>query len=134
MTKLIRNRRVAMKKRILLVDEDQDVLDLLRFNLEAEGYEIVMARDGSQALALLHNLPDLVILEERLPDKSGWEIFQLFRSQNVTKDIHAIFLTTAPPKPEEVPQHRLATTAYLVKPVSMRALLERVKTILAEAS
>lgn len=130
----MRSRCAAMKKRILLVDEDQDVLDLLKFNLEAEGYEVVTARDGRQALARLHNRTDLIILEEKLPDKSGWEVLQLLRSQNVAKDIPALFLTTAPLNPDIVAQRSPATLAYLVKPVSMRALLERVKTILAEAS
>lgn len=123
-----------MKKRILLVDEDQDVLDLLKFNLEAEGYEIIMARDGLQALAQLHNQPDLIILEEKLPDRSGWEVFKLLRSQHATKDITVIFLTTTPPKPKDVTPRGLAKAAYLVKPVSMRVLLERVKTVLANAS
>lgn len=122
-----------MKKRILLVEEDQDVLDLLKFNLEAEGYEVVTARDGRQALAMLHNRADLIILEEKLPDQSGGEVFQLLRSQNVAKDIPAIFLTTAPLNPEEIAQRSSGTAAYLVKPVSMRALLERVKTVLANA-
>lgn len=123
-----------MKKRILLVDEDQDVLDLLKFNLEAEGYEVVTAKDGRQALAVLHNRADLIILEEKLPEQSGGEVFQWLRSQNVAKDIPALFLTTAPLNPDIVAQRSPATLAYLVKPVSMRALLKRVKTILAEAS
>lgn len=123
-----------MKKCILLVDEDQDVLDLLKFNLEAEGYEVVTAKDGRQALAMLHNRTDLIILEEKLPEQSGGEVFQWLRSQNVAKDIPALFLTTAPLNPDIVAQRSPAALAYLVKPVSMRALLERVKTILAEAS
>lgn len=122
-----------MKKRILLVEEDQDVLDLLKFNLEAEGYEVVTARDGLQALARLHNRADLIILEEKLPDQSEGEVFQLLRSKNITKDIPAIFLTTAPLNPEEIAQRSSGAAAYLVKPVSMRALLERVKTVLANA-
>ncbi|MCE7945764.1 MAG: DNA-binding response regulator [Chlorobi bacterium CHB1] len=98
-----------MKKCILLVDEDQDVLDLLKFNLEAEGYEVVTAKDGRQALAVLHNRTDLIILEEKLPEQSGGEVFQWLRSQNVAKDIPALFLTTAPLNPDIVAQRSPAT-------------------------
>jgi len=118
-----------MAKRILIVDDEQDILDLLRFNLENEGYETVTASDGLQALELAKNHPDLIILDVMLPGKDGWEVMRELRQSPLTQKIPVIFLTAKSSEIDEVVGLELGAEDYVVKPISMRKLLARVKAV-----
>jgi two-component system alkaline phosphatase synthesis response regulator PhoP len=124
-----------MAKRILLVDDEQDILDLLKYNLEAEGYETLAATEGLQALELAQNpkggaYPDLIILDVMLPGKDGWEVIRQLRQNSSTRYIPVIFLTAKGGEVDEVVGLELGADDYIVKPISMRKLLARVKTVL----
>lgn len=123
-----------MSKRILLVDDEQDILDLLKYNLEAEGYEIVTAVNGLQALELAQNSPDLIILDVMLPGKDGWEVIRQLRQAENTKSIPVIFLTAKGGEIDEVVGLELGADDYIVKPISIRKLLARVKNVLRKTS
>ena len=67
----------SMAKTILIVDDEPDILDLLQFNLETEGYHVLRAADGDQAVGLARaEIPDLIILDIMLPGKGGWEVIR----------------------------------------------------------
>lgn len=123
-----------MSKRILLVDDEQDILDLLKYNLEAEGYEIIMAVNGLQALELAQNSPDLIILDVMLPGKDGWEVIRQLRQAENTKSIPVIFLTAKGGEIDEVVGLELGADDYIIKPISIRKLLARVKNVLRKTS
>ena len=123
-----------MSKRILLVDDEQDILDLLKYNLEAEGYETIMAVNGLQALELAQNSPDLIILDVMLPGKDGWEVIRQLRQAENTKGIPVIFLTAKGGEIDEVVGLELGADDYIIKPISIRKLLARVKNVLRKTS
>lgn len=122
-----------MGKRILIVDDEQDILDLLRFNLESEGYETVTVGDGLQALELAKQRPDLIILDVMLPGKDGWEVMRELRQSPITQKIPVIFLTAKAGEIDEVVGLELGADDYVVKPISMRKLLARVKAVFRKA-
>ena len=122
-----------MPKRILIVDDEQDILDLLRFNLENEGYETTTAIDGLQALELAKSRPDLIILDVMLPGKDGWEVLRELRQSALTQNISVIFLTAKSGEIDEVVGLELGADDYVVKPISMRKLLARVKAVFRKA-
>jgi two-component system alkaline phosphatase synthesis response regulator PhoP len=123
-----------MAKRILIVDDEQDILDLLKYNLEAEGYETLTASDGLQAIKLAQKNPDLIILDVMLPGKDGWEVIRQLREYPSTKHIPVIFLTAKSDEIDEVVGLELGADDYIVKPISIRKLLARVKTVLRKAA
>jgi two-component system alkaline phosphatase synthesis response regulator PhoP len=122
-----------MAKRILIVDDEQDILDLLKYNLEAEGYETMLASDGLQALERAKNNPDLIILDVMLPGKDGWEVMRQLRQSPGTQKIPVIFLTAKASEIDEVVGLELGADDYISKPISMRKLLARVKMVLRKA-
>lgn len=122
-----------MAKRILLVDDEQDILDLLKYNLEAEGYETMTATDGLQALELAQSSPDLIILDVMLPGKDGWEVIRELRQTESTRHIPVIFLTAKGGEIDEVVGLELGADDYIIKPISLRKLLARVKIVLRKS-
>jgi two-component system alkaline phosphatase synthesis response regulator PhoP len=122
-----------MARRILIVDDEQDILDLLKYNLEVEGYETMLASDGLQALERAKNNPDLIILDVMLPGKDGWEVMRQLRQNPGTQRIPVIFLTAKGSEIDEVVGLELGADDYISKPISMRKLLARVKMVLRKA-
>lgn len=124
-----------MSKQILIVDDEQDILDLIKYNLEAEGYHTLLARDGVQALKLAQTgSPDLIILDVMLPGKDGWQVMRELRQNSDTKNIPVIFLTARSSEIDEVVGIELGADDYIIKPISIRKLLARVKMVLRKAA
>ncbi|MCK6558786.1 response regulator transcription factor [candidate division KSB1 bacterium] len=120
-----------MPKQILIVDDEQDILDLIKYNLETEGYATLLARDGVQALNVAHSaLPDLIILDVMLPGKDGWQVMRELRQSPETQHIPVIFLTARSSEIDEVVGIELGADDYIIKPISIRKLLARVKMAL----
>jgi len=120
-----------MAKKILIVDDEKDIIDLLNFNLESEGYETIKARDGDQAIEkAVKELPDLITLDIMLPGKDGWEVLRELRNNPKTKNIPIIFLTAKDSEIDEVVGLELGAEDYIVKPISIRKFLARVKKVL----
>ncbi len=123
-----------MAKRILLVDDEKDILDLLEFNLQSEGYKTSKARDGNEALKKAHDKkPDLILLDIMLPQKDGFEVIRELRAAKETMDIPVIFLTAKDSEIDEVVGLELGADDYIVKPISIRKLLARVKKAFRKA-
>ncbi|MGN6461178.1 MAG: phosphate regulon transcriptional regulator PhoB [Pseudolabrys sp.] len=123
-----------MAARILIVEDEEPLTLLLRYNLEAEGYEVDAAARGDDAqLRLQETTPDLVILDWMLPGLSGIELCRRLRARPETKSLPIIMLTARGEESERV--RGLATGAddYIVKPFSVPELLARVKALLRRA-
>jgi len=120
-----------MKKRILLVDDEQDILDLLKYNLEAEGYEVMTATDALRGFELAQNGPDLIILEAMLPNnEDGWEFICKLRQMENTKFIPLICLTTKADEKDNPCGTECEVNEHITKPIGIQNLLSHVKAVL----
>ena len=124
-----------MSASILLIEDEEPIQLLLRYNLESEGYRVRVSAQGEDVPFLIGDeRPDLIILDWMLPGISGIEVCRLVRARTETRDIPIIMLTARSEETERV--RGLATGAddYLVKPFSVPELLARIKTILRRAN
>jgi len=118
------------KKRILLVDDDYEIVESMRLVLEAKGYEILVARDGNQGLAMAEREdPDLMILDMMMPKRSGFLVLEKLRR---SKPVMRVIMITA----NEGSRHKayaemLGVDDYIRKPFAMDRLLETVDRLLA---
>jgi two-component system alkaline phosphatase synthesis response regulator PhoP len=119
-----------MSKTILVVDDEQDILDLLKYNLEKEGYRVLTARDGKKALDQARHSPDLILLDVMMPEMDGWEVCTQLKRDPNTEHIPVIFLTAKGTEFDEVLGLELGADDYIVKPIAVRSLLARVKAAL----
>jgi DNA-binding response OmpR family regulator len=117
-----------MSSKILVVDDEPPILDLLSYNLKRANYEVVTARDGEQAVAQAKGeQPDLIILDLMLPKLDGLEVCRLLRRE---RDVPIIMLTARDAEIDRVVGLELGADDYVVKPFSVRELLARVKNVL----
>ena len=124
-----------MTASILIIEDEEPIQMLLRYNLEAEGYRVRASAQGEDTLFLIgEERPDLVVLDWMLPGISGIEVCRMLRAKPETRDIPVIMLTARSEEAERV--RGLATGAddYLVKPFSVPELLARIKSILRRAN
>lgn len=119
------------KKRILLVDDDPEIIEALRFALEARGYEILIARDGNQGLAMAEREdPDLVILDMMMPKRSGFLVLEkLRRTMNVP--MRVIMITANEGSRHKAYAEMLGVDDYIRKPFAMDRLVDSVERLLA---
>jgi DNA-binding response OmpR family regulator len=118
-------------KSILVVDDERNIVDLLRLYLEKEGYAVISAGDGEQALALhQRHEPDLVILDLMLPKRDGFEVCREIRKRG---DTPVIMLTARDDDVDAIVGLELGADDYVTKPFSPRALVARVKAVLRRA-
>ena len=116
-----------MSKKILIVEDEKNIVDILSFNLGREGYETVAAYDGEQGLKLaLEKDPDLILLDVMLPKMNGFDVCKAVREKNTSTPI--IMLTAREGESDKVFGLELGADDYITKPFSMRELLARVKT------
>jgi len=117
--------------RILVVDDEQAVLDLLVYNLSRAHYEVLTATDGRQALDLAHQAaPDLVLLDLMLPEIDGLDVCRELRRSS---QVPVIFITARGEEVDRVVGLELGADDYVVKPFSMRELVARVRAVLRRA-
>jgi two-component system phosphate regulon response regulator PhoB len=124
-----------MTAKILIVEDEEALALLLRYNLEAEGFEVAVAYRGDEAeIAVAENPPDLIVLDWMLPGLSGIELCRRWRSGRAPRNIPILILTA---RGEETDRIRGLTTGaddYVVKPFSVPELMARIKAILRRAS
>ena len=116
-------------KKILVIEDEEDLNQTLSFNLENEGYKVTPALKGSEALAILENEspPDLVILDLMLPDMPGLDICRHIRSRENLKNISVIIVTAKGEEVDRVVGFELGADDYIVKPYSVRELMLRIQ-------
>lgn len=115
-----------MKEKILIIEDEEDLVKGLKLNLESEGYELDWALDGNEGFAkAVENAPDLIILDIMLPKKDGLEICRDLRQKNINVPI--IMLTAKGEEIDKVVGLEIGADDYITKPFSLRELLARIK-------
>lgn len=120
-----------VKTRILVADDDSDILDLVRFILTHAGYDVVGVADGLAALAAFEaNPPNLAILDVMMPGMSGIDVLRRVRNNDAIKDIHIILLTVLAGDSDVAAGFAAGASDYVTKPVILNELLQIVKSFL----
>jgi two-component system phosphate regulon response regulator PhoB len=119
------------KERILVVDDEEDILELVRFNLAREGYPIICTTSGEETLKIVQREdPDLIVLDLMLPGIDGLEVAKALKSDPKTRDIPIIMLTAKGEEADIVTGLELGADDYVTKPFSPRILVARVRAVL----
>ena len=117
-------------KKILIVDDEKDILEFLGYNLRKEGYEVIEAKTGDEALHLVkNNIPDLIILDVMMPGIDGIETCQSMREMPKLKDTLIIFLTARNEDFSQIAGLDAGADDYVSKPIKPKVLLSRIKAI-----
>lgn len=122
---------ITQGRRVLVVEDDPDILELLRFNLQQEGYTVVTAVDGATALEKARKqTPDLVVLDLALPGLPGLEVCRKLREDPVLRRVPVIMVTAKADEADRVVGLELGADDYVTKPFSVRELMARVRAVL----
>lgn len=121
------------QKRILIVDDDREIAESMRIALEASDYEVFVARDGNQGLAMAERYePDLVILDMMMPKRSGFLVLETLRRSREQFPIRIIMVTANEGNRHKIYAERLGVDDYIRKPFGMDTLLAAVEKQLSE--
>ncbi len=117
-------------KKVLIADDEPDILEIIGYNLEAEGYDVYTAKDGDDALVKSRQVkPDLIILDVMMPKKTGVEVCEILRSQPAFSETLIIFLTAMSDESSQVKGFDKGADDYVNKPISPKLLLSRVNAL-----
>lgn len=120
-----------MKELIVVIDDEEDIRELIRYNLSKEGYEVVCAVSGEEGLELIRRrAPNIVILDLMLPGMGGLEVCRQLKADSVLKAIPIVIVSALGDEPDVVSGLELGADDYVSKPFSPRVLLARVKSVL----
>ncbi len=119
------------KETILIVDDEEDIIELIRFNLRNEGYEVLTTQTGEGAIKMARqSQPDLMVLDLMLPGIDGLEVTRYLRNNDQTRDMPIVMLTAKGEESDIVAGLELGANDYISKPFSPRVLIARIRAIL----
>jgi len=122
-----------MKKRILVVDDEIDLVETLRFSLELKGYEVLVAYNGEDALHLARNEnPDLILLDVMLPKMEGYQVCRLLKFDARFRHIPIFMLTAKTQEKDRMIGEQTGADEYITKPFEMEDLMKKVKEYFKE--
>ncbi len=120
-----------MKKKILVVDDEKDIVDILKYNLERENeFEVLTASNGKEALDLAATNPDVILLDIMMPELNGFEVCKQLKGNPATSKIPVIFLTAKENEIDEILGLEIGADDYITKPISPRKVLARLKSVI----
>jgi len=123
------------KAHILVVEDDEDILELVRFNLSREGYQVTTAVTGEQAIKMAESqLPDLILLDLMLPGADGFEVCRRLNNNSETREIPIVMLTAKGEEADIVAGLELGADDYITKPFSPKVLIARIRAVLRRSS
>lgn len=123
------------KERILVVEDEEDILELLKYNLSREGYQVLCKTSGEEAIKTAKSESlDLIILDLMLPGIDGLEVAKTLKNNPKTQDIPIIMLTAKGEEADIVTGLELGADDYITKPFSTRILIARIRTVLRRKS
>jgi len=115
---------------VLIADDEPDILEILKYNLEKENYHVITAKDGNEALdKAVKNHPDLIVLDMMMPKKSGMEVLELLRVQSAFKDTLIMFLTALSDETTQLKSFSTGADDYVSKPVSTSVFVSKVNAL-----
>lgn len=115
-------------KKILLVDDEVDILEFLKYNLEQEDFEVFTSTNGKDALKKISQNPDLIVLDIMMPEMDGFELYQQIKKNKEYQNIPIIFLTAKSGETDEIKGLDLGASDYIQKPISPKKLIARIKS------
>lgn len=122
-------------KKILIADDEPDILEIIGYNLSAEGYEIIYAKDGEEALTKAkETMPDLIILDVMMPRRTGMEVCRMLRAQAAFHETLIIFLTALNDELSHVKGLEFGADDFISKPLSPRVLVTKVNSLFRRIS
>jgi two-component system, OmpR family, alkaline phosphatase synthesis response regulator PhoP len=117
-------------KKILIADDEPDILEIIKYNLQSEGYEVVTAKNGNEAIEQARRFnPDLIILDIMMPGKNGIEVCNILRMQPAFNDTLIIFLTALSDEGTEVKGLEMGADDFITKPISPKVLVSKVNAL-----
>jgi DNA-binding response OmpR family regulator len=121
-----------IKKRILCVEDDEEMIDLIRLILTRRGFDVMGASSGAAALVILHDeIPDLILLDLMMPEMDGWEVYQQIKSDEKLNHIPVIIVTAKAQSIDRVlGLHIAKVDDYISKPFSPQELLDSIESII----
>lgn len=120
------------KTKVLIVDDEPNILLSLEFILEEEGYDVYVAHDGDEALETAEAVrPDLILLDVAMPRKDGYEVCRILRERATLKDVKVVMLTAKGQPLERKKGVEVGASLYVTKPFSAADLLERIRSVLS---
>ena len=120
----------TIAKKILIADDEPDILEIIQYNLQSEGYTVFTARNGNEAIDLAKkNQPDLIILDIMMPGKNGIEVCNILRLQPAFNDTLIIFLTALSDEGTEIKGLETGADDFLTKPISPKVLVSKVNAL-----
>jgi len=123
-----------MSRRILIVDDEPNIVTSLEFLMRESSYEVRVARDGEEALRRAESfLPDLILLDVMMPQRSGFEVCRKIRENPALRDVKIVMLTAKGRDVEKDRGLNLGANAYVTKPFSTKELMNTVHALLAES-
>ena len=125
---------LIMPKKILIVDDEKDIVDLISYNLEKEGFATVKAYDGENALKLVKaKRPDMVLLDLMLPGVRGLEVCKFIRKNPETEALPIIMLTAKGDQLDKILGLEMGADDYVTKPFNVRELIARIHAVMRRA-
>ena len=119
------------KQKILIVDDEPDILELIEYNLKKEGYQVFLAHNGQEAVTeAKRSLPDLIVLDIMMPKMDGIEACRIMRTMPEFKNTFMVFLTARSEEYSEIAGFNVGADDYIAKPLKPRALVSRINAIL----
>src|SRR5262249_330878 len=126
---------VLMRNKILVVDDDAELVELISFNLKQAGYTVGTASNGVDAIKKAHSLgPDLIVLDVMMPELDGFAVCEILRRDNTTASIPIMMLTAISSELGRMAALGSGATDFLTKPFSPRSLVSRIEDLLKKAS
>jgi DNA-binding response OmpR family regulator len=122
-----------MGKKILLVDDEEDILDFLELILEEQGYSVIKANSGREALAAeKKHRPELIMLDIMMPEMDGWEVLKLLKADEEVTHIPVAMLTARTEMKDKIQGLQEGAIDYICKPFATKELLDKLEIILAQ--
>jgi two-component system alkaline phosphatase synthesis response regulator PhoP len=119
------------KAKVLIADDEPDILEILKYNLVKEGYDVITAKDGDDAIEKAKaNIPDLIVLDIMMPKKSGVEACEILRAQPKLKDTLIMFLTALSDEATQIKGLTMGADDYISKPISPNVFISKVQSLL----
>ena len=120
----------ARVRKVLIADDEPDIIEILKYNLDKEGYQVITAKDGDEALdKARHHLPDLIVLDMMMPRKNGMEVCELLRAQPIFKETMIMFLTALSDEATQLKGFSTGADDYVSKPVSTSVFVSKVNAL-----
>ena len=120
----------AKGRKVLIADDEPDIIEILKYNLEKEGYTVITAKDGDEALDKAKlTQPDLIVLDMMMPRKNGMEVCEILRAQTAFKDTLIMFLTALSDEATQLKGFSTGADDYISKPVSTNVFVSKVNAL-----